>query len=338
MLSKRSETILKIIVGEYIVTASAVPSETIASRYSLRVSSATVRNEMARLEEEGYITRPHISAGGIPSDKAYRYYVESLIEEGKLAPEEYQAIRQRFQQSEQRLEEWMRLATTLLAQKMGSLALGVPPPLKECHIRHLELVTLQEFLVLLVLVLEGMRVRQHLFTVEQAVTQDELNAISNKLNASYRGLTCSQIGAYQLQLSPLEEQVSARVTRAMQDEDESQHNELYTDGLRHLLAQPEFSTTTKMLNLMEMLEEKSVLRNLLVSLGSEPGMRVAIGRENEDKLLQDCSVLLHSYGTSSRRQGTLGIIGPTRMPYAQAIATLTCLSSIISELMEDAQT
>jgi len=241
MPSKRGEAILKIIVGEYISTATPVASEAIARRYKLKVSPATIRNEMARLEEEGYILRPHISAGGIPSDRGYRYYVERLVEEGKLPHEEYEAIRRRFRQVEQRIEEWMRLATTVLAQRLRNLALAVLPQLEECHVRHLELVVLQEFLVMLVLVLEEMTIRQHLLTLEKAVSQDELTAIANKLNESYRGLTGSQIGARTLQLSPVEEQVSAKVTQLMQVEDESQYDEFYVDGLRHLLAQPEFA-------------------------------------------------------------------------------------------------
>src|SRR4030043_262467 len=154
MLSERRGIILKIIVSEYTTSGIPVASEGIARRYALGVSPATTRHEMAHLEEEGYISRPHVSAGGVPSDKGYRYYVEYLIKEAKLSDEEQHAIQQLIYQAEQELEEWAHLAATFLSQRLKGIALVTLPRASVCHFRHLDLIALQECQVLFVLLLK----------------------------------------------------------------------------------------------------------------------------------------------------------------------------------------
>jgi len=184
MLSPRAETILNSIVNQYIVKAVPVPSQNIKDDYELGVSSATVRNEMARLEQEGYITRPHPSAGSIPSDKGYRYYVESLSDI-QLPLAEQRLISHLFHQVEERqMEEWLRLAATLMARLAQNLAVVTMPKPISCHFKYLELVALQNSLALIVLVLHGTKLRQQLVTFDQVMSQAGLTAIANKLNAA----------------------------------------------------------------------------------------------------------------------------------------------------------
>ena len=333
-LSQRRETILRIIVGEYITSATPVASESIVRGYSLGISPATARLEMARLEEEGYITRPHVSAGGIPSPKGYRYYVECLLKEAKLGDEEQRVIRQLFYQVGQQLEEWARLAVTVLSQRLRNIALVTLPRSQECHFRHLDLVALQEFLVLSVLLLQEGQIKQQLVALEQAMSQDGLTALANQLNTLYKGLTCSQIGGRETELSAVEEQITVAIMQIMEAEDRQQPDQFYLDGWRHLISQPEFRGE-RILGLVEALEERHILNSLLDSLGDESETRVTIGDENKETVLQDCSVILSNYGACAGIRGVIGVIGPTRMPYSRVIPTVDYLSSIMGGLLSE---
>ena len=333
-LSQRRETILRIIVSEYITSAAPVASESIVRGYSLGISPATARLEMARLEEEGYITRPHVSAGGIPSPKGYRYYVECLLKEAKLGDDEQQVIRQLFYQVGQQLEEWARLAVTVLSQRLRNIALVTLPRSQECHFRHLDLVALQEFLVLSVLMLQEGQIKQRLVTLEQVVSQDELTTLANQLNTLYKGLTCFQIGAREIELFSIEEEVTGVIMQIMEAEDKQQPEQFYLDGWRHLISQPEFRGE-RMLSLVEALEERHVLNSLLNSLGDASETKVTIGDENKETVLQDCSVVLSNYGACAGIRGAIGVIGPTRMPYSRTIPTVDYLSSIMSGLLSE---
>lgn len=331
-LPERRGTILRIVVAEYIASATPVASESIARGYSLGVSPATTRHEMARLEEEGYIIRPHTSAGGVPSDKGYRYYVQCLIRDSKLDPEDQIAIRRFFDEVGQEPEDWARSAVTILTQRLESIALATLPHAPVCHFRHMDLVAMQELLVLLVLVLQEGQIKKRLLASAQATTQDELTASANKMNAAYQGLSGRQIGAQELELSPIEEQIADVMVQIMQAEDKQQHEQFYLDGLRHLVSRAEFMHGKQILNLVEAIEERRILNNLLSSLGDVSGIRVTIGGENEEEALQGCSVILSNYGFEERR-GTIGVIGPTRMPYGRAIPTVDYVSTIMSDLL-----
>lgn len=334
MLSPRSETILRSIVSHYITTAVPVASQNIMSEGELGVSSATIRNEMARLEHEGYIIRPHPSAGSVPSDKGYRYYVESLSNI-KLPMGEQRLISHLFHQVEKQLEEWLRLAATLMAQLVQNLAIVTMPKTSSCRFKYLELVALQDSLALIVLILQGARLRQQLMTFDQTIYQPELSAIANKLNAEYSGLTRAQLLAQDTELSPTEKLVTESLLKTMQDEDEQNSEEPYLDGLHFMLNQPEFSSNRPVLALMELVEQRKLVRTILPP--EEPGQRVqvVIGRENKAEAIRDYSVVISHYGPPEEVMGTVGVIGPIRMPYARTISTVDYLSSVLSELVAE---
>lgn len=333
MLTERRGAILRIIVSEYISSGNPVASETIALHRTLKISPATTRNEMARLEEEGYINRPHVSAGAVPSDKGYRYYVEYLIKRAKLREEEKQNIQQLYYEARQELDEWVRLAATFLSRRLKNIALVTLPRSLVCHFRHLDLIELQEGQVLFVLILQEGEVKKRLLTLTQAVSQDDLNTIANCLNDNYKGLHYYQISALQIELSPLEEELTEMILRTLRAEDEQQYAQFYLDGWRHLLSQPDFVKGEKTINLAEALEERSLLNSIIESLGNESGVKVIIGNENKEKALQECSVILSSYGAQAR--GAIGIIGPTRMPYHQIIPTVDYLSLVMSKVIDE---
>jgi heat-inducible transcriptional repressor len=334
VLSPRAETILKSIVRQYIVKAVPVPSQSIINDYELGVSSATIRNEMARLEQAGYITRRHPSAGSIPCDKGYRYYVESLTEL-ELPLAEQRLISHLFHQVEKELEEWLRLAATLMAGLVQNVAVVTISKPVNCRFKHVEVVALQDSLTLVVLILRGARVKQQLITFDQVVSQLELTAITNKLNVAYSGLTSSQILAKTMELSPVEQQLTDCLVKIMQTEDEQEYDEPYLDGLHFMLSQPEFAYSHRVLTLMELVEQRNLLKAIIPPELARHGVQVVIGKENQAEVIQDYSVVISRYGLPEEAVGTIGVIGPTRMPYARAISTVGYLSSVLSELVAE---
>jgi len=331
MLSPRTETILKSIVGQYITRATPVPSQSITNDYDLGVSAATIRNEMAYLEHEGYITRSHPSAGSIPSDKGYRCYVESLGDI-KLPLAEQRLISHLFHQVEKELDKWLNLAATLIAQMVQNVAVVTMPKSEACQFKHLELVSLQGSLALVILVLSGTKIRQQLITFDQIISQSELTAIANKLSASYSGLTSSQILTNGKGLSSTEQQLTDCLVKVMQTEDDQEYEEHHLDGLHFMLNQPEFAHGQRMLTLMELVEQRSLLRSIVPPGLISNRVQVIIGKENKTETIHDYSVVISLYGLPKEAVGTIGVIGPTRMPYARTIATVGYLSSVLSGL------
>ena len=334
MLSHRTETILKSIVGQYITRATPVPSQSIINDYELGVSPATIRNEMAYLEREGYINRPHPSAGSIPSDKGYRYYVESLTDIN-LPLAEQRLIGHLFHQVERELGEWLSLAATLIAQLAQNMAVVTMPKPVGCQFKHLELVALQDSLALVVLVLRGARIKQQLVTFDQIISQPELTAITYKLNAAYSGLTSTQIQAKNIDLSPTEQQLTDCLIKIMQAEDEQEYEEPYLNGWHFMLNQPEFTRSRRMLALMELVEHRNLLSTIVPHQLPSQGVQVIIGKENKAEAIHDFSVVISQYGLPQEAVGTIGVIGPTRMPYARAISTISYLSSVLSRLVAE---
>ena len=334
MLSPRSETILKSIVTQYIVRAVPVPSQSLINDYELAVSSATIRNEMAHLEQEGYITRPHPSAGSIPSDKGYRYYVETLSDIG-LPSAEQVLIGHLFHQVERKLEEWLSLAATLTAQLVRNVAIVAMPKPVNCLFKHLEVVAIKDSLALVVVVLYGAKLKQQLITFDQVISQSELTKMANKLNSAYAGLTGAQILTKKVELSPTEQQLTDCLLKIMQAEDEQEYEKAYVDGLHFTLNQPEFQHTQRVLALMELVDGRSLLKTIAPEEIGSQGVQIIIGKENKAEAIQDCSVVISQYGLPEEAVGTIGVVGPTRMPYARTISTVSYLSSVLSQLVAE---
>ena len=334
VLSLRAETILNSIVRQYIIKAVPVPSQSLIDNYELGVSSATIRNEMAHLEQAGYITRRHPSAGSIPCDKGYRYYVE-LLTDLELPLGEQRLISHLFHQVEEELEEWLRLAATLVARLVQNVAVVTMPRPANCRFKHVEVIALQDSLALVVLILRGVKIKQQLITFDQIVSQPELTAITSKLNTAYSGLTSSQILAKATELSPIEQQLADCLVKIMQTEDGQEYEEPYLDGLHFMLNQPEFAHSHRVLTLMELIEHRNLLQAIIPPELPRHGVQVVIGKENKAEVIQDYSVVISQYGLPEEAIGTIGIVGPTRMPYARAISTVGYLSSLLSELVAE---
>jgi len=332
-LTQRRETVLRIIVREYIATAVPVASENISHNYSLGVSPATIRNDMACLEEEGYIIRPYTSAGSMPLDKGYRYYVESLAEDVKFPLDEQHRIRGLFYEVEEEFESWLKLAAGVMARLVRNAALVTFPKSSQCRFRHLELVVVHEFLALLVLVLSEAVLRRQLMSFDEPVTQGQLTSLADRLNAAYSGLTSPEISTKKLEAAVGEERVTAAIADIMVAEDDKEYDEPYLEGLRLMLGQPEFVQKDRMLNIMELMEAKGWLSSMFSQRSGGEGVQVVIGEESGDEALRDLSLVFSRYGVPRKVGGTIAVIGPTRMDYCRAISTVGCVSGVLSDLV-----
>jgi heat-inducible transcriptional repressor len=290
---------------------------------------------MMALEEEGYLTQPHTSAGRIPTDEGYRHYIDSLMGDIQLTLVEQRLIRHQFHQVEGEIEEWTRLAAAILSRMVQSVAIVTLPKPSESRFKHMELVSLQEFLALLVLVLEEAKIRQQMLTLEQAASQEELSATAGRLTTAYNGLSGVEIAQKGMNLSSLEEQVMKTAVHIMHTEEEEAYEEPCVDGLRHILTEPEFAASNRLPYIVELCEQKSLLKSLLPQVLTGEGVRVVIGRENKQDAMQDYSVIISRYGIPGKVGGALGVMGPTRMQYNRAIPTVFFLSALMSEMVNE---
>jgi len=333
-LAERREAILRIIAEDYISGAIPIASKAIADKHNLGVSPATVRNDMAYLEQEGYITHPHHSAGSVPTDKAYRYYVESTIEDMELPLAEQYIAYELLRETKEEMEQWLKLAVAWLARFVHNIALITYPKATQCRLKHLDLVALQDFVALLILVLYESKVRQQILSFNKRITQDELTSLANKLTSAYAGMSNSEILASRPELSSEEERVTECLLDVMATENKLEYGRLYIEGLRLMLDQPEFAHSPKILGILEVLERDDWLRNIFwQEPGEGPGERkvkVIIGEENPEKALQDSSLIISQYGVPNKASGIVGVLGPKRMDYARVISSLNCLSTLLS--------
>lgn len=332
-LTKRRETVLKIIVSEYIATASPVASESILRHHNLGVSPATIRNDMAALEEEGYISRPYTSSGGVPLDKGYRFYVESISQGQELSAEEQKHIRQLFDSAVDEYDRLLRLAAGTMARLVGNAAIVTLPRSPECRFRHLEAIFMHQYMTMLILLLSNAALRRQTISFDSPVGSEQLESATATLNREYAGLTKKQIADKRAELSDLEKKISVVICDIMDREDSIGYESSYLEGLRLMLGQPEFMQREKMLGVLDLIEARGWLKRVIDWQISDSGVRVIIGEENRDLALRDLSLVMSNYGVTDQARGALGIIGPKRMDYSRAIAAVNSVSSLLSELV-----
>ncbi len=336
---ERRARILGHIVSEYVNTAMPVGSATVVRKFGLPISAATVRSEMARLEEEGYITHPHTSAGRIPSDKGYRFYVESLMEEEELGWGERHAIKQRLCHmvgpagGAELMEEQAHLAAMVLAETVRNAAVATTPRAPRCRLQRVELVEISGPRVLLVAVFSGAYVRRHVVALPASVEQDTLTAAANRLSECYAGLTTDEVRFSEATLLALEEEITAALLELMAEEDRALYDQAYLEGLRNVLNQPEFAQVDAVIDLLCVLEEGNLMRVIPFEALAGEGVTVVIGQENREDVMHRCSVVPSRYGAPGTAMGALAVLGPTRMAYSRIIPTVRYLSSLMGQLV-----
>ena len=336
-MTPRRQAVLGLLIRSYIDRSQPVGSKAFVEGYGLDISPATIRNEMAALEELGYLTHRHTSAGRIPTEQGYRYFVEHLLGEVELPlPEQYK-IRHQFHQARLELDQWVRLAVAVLAHTTRKAAVATPPRARESKFKHLELISLRDTLFLLVLVLQGGTVKQQMLTLDEPMDQEALTRLSNQLNELFKGLTGSQISARLAALPALGQQIGRFVGQVMSGIDNQVTDVVYRDGLMHVLEEPEFSGGGQVRQMVQILEGPGLVD--VVMTAAEPleigGVQVLIGGEGRWGNFAELSVVLSRYGVEGGASGLLGVVGPLRMSYDHTIGAVRYVSQLMSDLVGD---
>ena len=339
-MDHRSESILRAVIEEYVSTAVPVGSQALVARYGLGVSSATVRNILADLENNGLLTHPHTSAGRIPTDAGYRYFVESVSDSSVLPAVEQLMIRHQFGQVQHASEQWFRLAATTLAaaNRIAGLATAAKP--RAAHVRRIDIVSISDRLASLIIVFREGALRQVLVTLPEPVEQEALTRAAVILDGLMAGRTS---GDAERALSRIDgdgpigalvRRVGERVIAAVRDYDATIIEEVFSDGLLHVMEAPEFERSDKLRRVFAALENRAYLGELLDRVSGTGTVQVFIGAENAPEEMRDVSLVLAPYGEPGRAIGVVGVLGPTRMSYPQAIGTVRFVSTLMNELVK----
>jgi len=338
ILSTRKRDILRAIVLDYIKTAQPVGSRTIARRYIAGLSPATIRNEMSDLEEMGYLLQPHTSAGRIPSQKGYRYYVDELMEAADLQKEEKGTINKVF--SERKIREFegiIKHTCQLLSSLTNYTSLILGPHLKKSAFEKLQIMPIDLQRGLLVLVTDTGFVKNKLINLPQSLSMSELSRIVTYLNAKLKGLTVDKITASLIRelrhdlyyhVKFLEDMFTLLEESLAEDE-----RKVFLGGTTNILNQPEFGDIEKVKALLSLFEQDSQLAKLLARpVVGVDGVIIKIGQENVLKEVQECSLVMTTYCLGKEVVGTVGLLGPTRMEYSKAVAVLQHVVSSLNKL------
>jgi len=341
-LDLRSQAILRAVIEEYVSTAQPVASQALVDRYGLGVSSATVRNILAELEAAGLLTHPHTSAGRVPTDAGYRFFVESIADAVPLPAVEQLMIRHQFGQVEFASEHWFRLAATTLAGLTRAAGIATPAKPNAAHIRRIDLVSVNERMASLILVLREGAIKQAAITVDEseAVDQSTLNAVAGLLNERLLDRTAASAEQILAKLDDAErtqrlaQRVGERIVRILRDYDAAAVEEVFSDGLLNVMEAPEFAQSDKLRQVFSALENRAYLGELVGSVAGSGRIRIVIGAENPREEMHDVTLILAPYGRPGRAIGVVGVLGPTRMSYPNAIGTVSFVSGLMDELVD----
>ncbi|HHT46802.1 MAG TPA: heat-inducible transcription repressor HrcA [Firmicutes bacterium] len=338
VLSERKKHILLAVVTDYIKTAQPVGSRTLARRYKIGLSPATIRNEMADLEELGFLIQPHTSAGRIPSQKGYRYYVDDLMEATDLKEEERAKISQAYEfEKLKEIEEIIKHTSNLLSLLTNYTALILGPQLKKSAFKKLQIMPVDQRRGLLVLVADTGFVKSKVINLPHTLSPGELNRIVSYLNMRLEGLTIDKITSKLIvelrrdlyhHIQFLEETFTLLEESLAEDE-----RRVFLGGTTNILNQPEFGDIEKVKSLLSLFEQNSLLASLLSRpVAGVEGIVIKIGRENILEEVQECSLVMATYCLGKEVVGTIGVLGPTRMDYAKTVAVVEQVVSHLERL------
>ncbi|HIJ81774.1 MAG TPA: heat-inducible transcription repressor HrcA, partial [Desulfuromonadales bacterium] len=322
-LSARSRLILEAIVEDYIATAEPVGSSAMAKRHALTLSPATVRNVMANLEEMGLLTSPHTSAGRIPTEKAYRFYVDSLVALRRVSREEKRQIVSHCRQSGSGLSGILKETSRTLSQLSNYMGIVVAPSFTADTFRHIEFIRLGQRKILAILVSSKGAIQNRLIETSEDLAPEELVTMGNYLNKLMQGLTITQ--ARERILSEMQsektryDQMMSRALKISELAVTVESDEIFVEGQSRILDQPEFSDVSRMKEIYAAFEQKGILLQLLSRCMAAEGVQIYIGSETTLSQSAGISLITSRFVTSSNTVGMLGVIGPTRMGYSSVI-------------------
>lgn len=334
-LDSRKQQILKAVVADYTRTGVPVGSQALAMHLA-NWSAATIRNELAMLSDFGYLIQPHTSAGRVPSDLGYRYYVDFLMEEESVPATVRRQMEPLLTALPSALEGILETAATALAVVTDAVGLVTSPGAASSRLKHADLVSLDARHALVLLVLEGNLVRQHSIELSRDMDQAQLTKLAAALNRDLAASDADAItaSAETVRDDALRTQVVREIGQFLHTVDEQQETLVLHDGVRNLLRQPEFGDVELLQQVIAVVEEQRMLAALIAQVDRDSGVQIMIGRENSLAELSRCSLVLTTYRSGGERRGTIGVLGPTRMPYAQVAPRVRYVALRIGRALE----
>ncbi len=341
-LDARKLGILKAIIDEYILSASPVGSRAISKHNGFNLSSATIRNEMADLEEFGYLEQPHTSAGRIPSDKAYRLYVNQMMQKASISKDEVKLIRAHMTAKLDEVETVMKQTAQALSAVTHYTAMIMPPMLSANRLRHIQLVPLREGRALVVVVTSAGFARDAVIRVPEDMDAAELERISRIMTERFRDCRMDHIGervSQEISGELYERRVFLNsMVETIERKIAPENPNVQLSGATNMLHYPEYSDVNKAKMFLTAVEGRNTLYELL-KRASKLEFSITIGDENENEMLKDCSIVTATYQIGDEPLGSFGIIGPTRMHYNKVITVIDymrrCLSEMLTEEIDD---
>jgi len=340
-LDERPREILKLIIRSYVTSGEPVGSRTLAKTMEWKFSPATIRNIMADLEEEGYLAQPHTSAGRVPSEKGYRFYVDNLAESGKLTKSDERYISRMLAESESP-EDVMSRTSFVLSTISKNVGIVVAPPMAATVLKHIEFVDLTDGKILVIFVSTSGLLQRKLIRVGERYTQEDLDKAGRYLVEKFSGKTLTEIRNELLRLMQAERSLFDRMLSLLQtwrdslDQEPVSAGSVYLQGTVNIISQPEFADVERMRTLFQMFEEKGRLVKILnecITSSPPDGVRIAIGSELGVPDMRDFTLITSSYASTDQTTGFLGIIGPTRMEYERAISIVGYLGRLVGEMI-----
>jgi len=337
-LGERKRKILGAVVHDYVETAEPVGSEALAQRYNLGVRPATIRNEMAAMSELGYLHQPHTSAGRVPSDLGYRYYVDRLMPAGRLKPREGDHALHGYDRCEAEIDDLLQQTCRILSGLTMYTSLATPPRSEPAYVKHVAVSMMGPGKLLVATVLSTGHIDNRVLDFDGVLTSTDVLAVGNLISDTLRGADINTItpragGNFPLELLDMKGLYSRVVILVKQALASAETDDIYMDGASHILKQPEFSQADRMAAMLDALEHRRALYQVLSAALLGPDVTVIIGSENRLEEMSECSFVAVRYSIGDKVCGTVGVVGPTRMDYCRAVAAVKFMASNLSEML-----
>jgi heat-inducible transcriptional repressor len=340
-MDDRKKLILKAIIDSYIDTAEPVGSRTVARKHEIGLSSATIRNEMADLEEMGFLEQPHTSAGRVPSDKGYRFYVEQLMPKKELTPFEIERIREALKLKINEIGQLISKASAIASDITRYTSMAITPQMNKATLKAVQFIPVHFDKWLVIVVTDAGLVKNCLIKVPDNIFPGTLVLLSNYFNTKLAGMVLENINVMALKNNiehefGLDESVVMPVLSGINDcLNQIVSSDVYLEGATNILDFPEFHDLLRAKQFLNVLNTKEVLNALMYRSIENGGIKIRIGTENEIDEIKDCSLVTATYSINNEIIGSIGVIGPTRMEYSKVIASLNCIRKIINiEIMD----
>ncbi|MEF9922602.1 MAG: heat-inducible transcriptional repressor HrcA, partial [Anaerovoracaceae bacterium] len=333
-LTERKLKILQAIIGDYVKSAEPVGSRTLSKKFELGISPATIRNEMADLEEMGFLTHPHTSAGRVPSDKAYRLYVNDMMQKKELSQSEKNVIAERLKSNISEFEKTIQRAASLLSEITNLTSFAMSPTQSEETIRFVNLLPVDNNTVVLMIVSDSGKVSNTALRLKVPYTEESLQLLSKNMTYNYKGKKLSEvlrnniIENFETDIEAMSKLAANIMPNFLKTLEDMLNVNLYMDGLTNIFSIPEYNDIDKAKSFLELLNKKDDFTRKIVE--REDGVIVTIGEENPDDLMHDCSLITATYHIDGKLVGKLGVIGPTRMKYGEVTSLIEYMTDNLS--------